>query len=203
MVYALHSIGPMELLEAIYTRRATRSFLPEPVSDETVRRLLEVAVQAPSAMNAQPWRFVVIQDPVRLHRYSERAKALLLHRLGDDEKNRHYADRLSSPAFNIFYDAGTLIVICGAANEAYTQADCWLAAQNLQLAARALGLGTCCIGFAITALNDPEVKAELDIPTDVAAIAPVIVGTPRSAPGPVPRQAPHVLSWFRQAESDR
>jgi len=86
----------MELLEAIYTRRATRSFLPEPVSDETVRRLLEVAVQAPSAMNAQPWRFVVIQDPVRLDRYSERAKALLLQRLGTDDKNRHYADRLSS-----------------------------------------------------------------------------------------------------------
>jgi len=193
----------MELLEAIYTRRATRSFLPEPVSDETVRRLLEVAVQAPSAMNAQPWRFVVIQDPVRLDRYSERAKALLLQRLGTDDKNRHYADRLSSRVFNIFYDAGTLIVICGPANGTYAQADCWLAAQNLQLAARALGLGTCCIGFAIAALNDPEVKAELDIPPDLAAIAPLIVGTPRSAPPPVLRQAPDVLSWFRQPGADR
>src|SRR3569623_157587 len=65
--------GPMELLEAISSRSATRSYLPEPITTEAVRRLLEVAVQAPSAMNAQPWRFVVIQDTARLHRYSERA----------------------------------------------------------------------------------------------------------------------------------
>jgi len=188
----------MDLLEAIFTRRAIRSFLPEPVADETVRRLLEVAVQAPSAMNAQPWRFVVIQDKERLDRYSERAKALLLHRMSGDEKNRHYADRLSSRGFNIFYDAGTLIVICGPASGSYAQADCWLAAQNLQLAARALGLGTCCIGFAIAALNDPEVKAELDIPPEFAAIAPIVVGTPRTMPPPVPRAAPQILSWFRQ-----
>ena len=187
----------MDLVEAIFTRRATRSFLPEPVSDETVRRLLEVAVQAPSAMNAQPWRFVVIQDAARLDQYSERAKALLLQRMSGDEKNRHYADRLASRGFNIFYDASTLIVICGPANGPYSQADCWLAAQNLQLAARALGLGTCCIGFAIAALNDPEVKAQLDIPPEFAAIAPLIVGTPRSLPPPVPRAAPHIVSWLR------
>jgi len=193
----------MELLEAIYSRRATRSYLPEPVSDETVRRLLEVAVQAPSAMNAQPWRFVVIQDTARLHRYSERAKALLLQRMGGDDKSRHYAERLSSRAFNIFYDASTLVVICGPAAGPYVQADCWVAAQNLQLAARALGLGTCCIGFAVPALNDPEVKAELDIPPDIAAIAPLIVGTPRSAPPPVPRAGPQILSWFRQPKGDQ
>jgi len=191
----------MELMEAIYSRRATRSFLPERVSEDTVRRLLEVAVQAPSAMNTQPWRFVVIQDAARLDRYSERAKSLLLQRMGADDKSRQYAQRLSTRGFNIFYDAGTLIVICAPANGVYAQADCWLAAQNLQLAARALGLGTCCIGFAIPALNDPEVKTELDIPPELAAIAPIIVGTPRSTPPPVPRAAVHVLSWFHQPEA--
>jgi nitroreductase len=188
----------MELLEAIYSRRATRSFLPEPVANETVRRLLDVAVQAPSAINAQPWRFVVIQDSDRLERYSERAKALLLQRMSGDDKSRQYADRLSSREFNIFYDASTLVVICGPANGAHAQADCWLAAQNLQLAAWALGLGTCCVGLAIPALNDSAVRIELELPHELAAIAPIVVGTPRSSPPVMPRAAPQVLSWFRQ-----
>lgn len=46
-------------------------------------------------------------------------------------------------------------------------ADCWLAAENLMLSACALGLGTCCIGSAIPALNSPEAKSELGISADV------------------------------------
>ena len=52
------------------------------------------------------------------------------------------------------------------------EADCWLAAENLMLAATAKGLGTCCIGFAVGILNTEEVKRELGIPEDGAAVAP-------------------------------
>jgi nitroreductase len=52
----------MEVFEAIKARRSVRSYTPEPVPDEVLRRLLEAARLAPSAMNYQPWRFIVVRS---------------------------------------------------------------------------------------------------------------------------------------------
>jgi nitroreductase len=98
--------------------------------------------------------------------------------------------------FNIFYDASTL-VICARDAGTYVQADCWLAAENLMLAACDVGLATCCIGFAIPVLNTPEVKAELQIPAEVASVAPIIVGYPNSTVAAPSRTEPRILSWLR------
>ena len=75
-------------------------------------------------------------------------------------------------------------------------ADCWLAAENLLLAACAQGLGTCVIGFAVSALNTPEWKSELKIPAEMTAIAPMIVGVPAGVTPPVPRKPPEIISWI-------
>jgi nitroreductase len=50
----------MEITEAIVTRKSIRKFKPDPVSKETIRKILEVASRAPSSENTQPWEFVVI-----------------------------------------------------------------------------------------------------------------------------------------------
>jgi nitroreductase len=65
------------------------------------------------------------------------------------------------------------------------------------LAATAMGLGTCCIGFAVPVLNSPEVKQELGIPPEVVAVAPIIVGVPAGPMAGVPRKAPEILRWIR------
>jgi len=187
----------MNLTEAICARRAVRSYTSRPVEAATVTTLLAMAVQAPSAMNAQPWAFAIVQDPKQLRRYSDRAKAMLLERLGSDPKMGLYEARLRSEAFNIFYDAGTLVVICARERGSFTDADCWLAAENLMLAACGAGLGTCPIGFAIPVLNTPEIKEELKIPTKGAAVAPIIVGYPSGTTAPVSRAEPRVLTWIQ------
>jgi nitroreductase len=97
----------------------------------------------------------------------------------------------------VFYDAGSLILICAWPLSRFVSADCWLAAENLMLAACGMRLGTCLVGGAITALNLPEVKAELAIPADVEVIAPIIVGVPRGTLAPTSRQSPEILSWVR------
>jgi nitroreductase len=74
-------------------------------------------------------------------------------------------------------------------------ADCWLAAENLMLAAFAMGLGTCCIGLALPMLNLPDIKAELGIPTEVTAVAAIVVGIPRGEAVPVARKDPEILAW--------
>jgi nitroreductase len=63
------------------------------------------------------------------------------------------------------------------------------------LAAFALGLGTCCIGSAVPALNTAEAKTEFGIPPDVDAIVPIIVGVPSEPGVEVPRKDPHILHW--------
>jgi nitroreductase len=187
----------MNVSEAIFSRRSTRAFSDRPVDDPTVRKLLEAAVHAPSAMNGQPWVFSVLQDRGQLARYSDRAKVVLLERMAQDPKPSRYLEMLQNPAFNIFYDAGTLIVIGVRERGAYAEADCWLAAANLMLAGTEAGLGSCCIGFAMGVLNTAEVKAEIGLPPSGAVLAALVVGYPSVAPQPVPRKPPTIACWTR------
>jgi hypothetical protein len=64
-------------------------------------------------------------------------------------------------------------------------------------AACADGLGTCCIGFAVDALNEPDIKVELGILADTKAIAPIIVGVPIGETFSPSRHSAHVLRWIR------
>jgi nitroreductase len=187
----------MNTSEAMLARRAVRSYTSRKVDDATLTTLLRAAVQAPSAMNRQPWLFAIIQDVAQLKRYSDHAKALLLEHLSGDPKASSYADRLRSPSFNIFYDASTLIVIGAAERGTYTDADCWLAAANLMLAATDSGLGTCPIGFAVPVLNLPETRAEIGLPPSGVAVAPILLGYPSAATPRVPRAEAKVVSWSR------
>ena len=54
----------MDIVEAIKTRKSIRNFKPDPVPKETLREILEIASRAPSAMNTQPWEFIVLSGDV-------------------------------------------------------------------------------------------------------------------------------------------
>lgn len=187
----------MDLIEAIYARRAVRSYAPRKIDDETLRTLLRAAVQAPSAMNLQPWRFAIVQDRTVLSRWSDQAKSMLLATIAVDPKASYYRALLESPSYDIFYDAGTLVVVGVEERGPFSEADCWLAAENLMLAACDLGIGSCCIGFALGVLNVPAVKAELGLPPDGAAVAPIILGYPSSPAPAVEHKEPTIVSWRR------
>jgi nitroreductase len=185
----------MNVIEAIRARRAVRTYSSRRVDDATVKSLLQAAVQAPSAMNEQLWIFGVVQDTRQLARWSDRAKSMLLEQASADPKNRHYSPLLSEPSFNISYDASTLVVIGSKVQGRYTDADCWLAAENLMLAACEVGLGSCPIGFAIPLLNTPQVKEELRFPASAVVVAPILLGYPSAAVPAIPRAEPQILSW--------
>jgi len=191
------STSAAAVLDAIYARRSVRGYSGQKLTEATVRELLAAAVRAPTAIHEEPWQFLVVQDDATLRRLSDRAKELFtaeVRRL-HLERGSHALDVFTQPDFNVFYDAGTLIVICARPMGPFVVADCWLAAENLMLAAHALGLGSCVIGSAVGALNAPEVKRELGIPADSAAVAPLIVGAPRGEWPPTPRKPPQILGW--------
>ena len=68
----------MDLLEAIHARRSVREYTDTSVDDGTLRELIDAAIQAPSAINQQPWTFVVVRDRALLAEISREAKSYLL-----------------------------------------------------------------------------------------------------------------------------
>jgi len=182
----------MDVEQAIYGRRAVRDYTAEPVDNATLRVLVEAAVQAPSAVNQQPWMFSIVQDKSALARISRDAKAFMLKKTPAALLSHHFEELLGNPAFNIFYNAPALIVISALAESDWAVEDCALAAENLMLAATAAGLGSCWIGFAQGWLATPEGKAVLELPDNYRPIAPIIVGHPKSVPPPVARNAPRI-----------
>lgn len=178
----------MNLTQAIYSRRSAREFTGEPVDEATLRQLIDCAIQAPSAVNEQPWSFGVIQDKGLMRRISNEGKAYTLAAPPAGVSSPHFQDLLSDPSFDIFYDAPALIVISSVTRGPWAVENCALAAENLMLAACAAGLATCWIGFAQTWLGTPEGKALLGLPPLYLPVAPIIVGHPKSAPPPVPRR---------------
>ena len=182
----------MDLLEAIYTRRAVRAFTPEPVAESTLRALIEAAIQAPSAVNEQSWSFCVVRDKALLAQVSERAKAHLLATTHTGLLSHHFETILNDPHFNIFYHAPALIVVSAPENSPWRVENCALAAENLMLAARGLGLGSCWIGFAQPWLRTPEGRSVLDLPPGYEPVAPIIVGHPQAQPAAVARKPPDI-----------
>ncbi|MGE0714215.1 MAG: nitroreductase family protein [Alphaproteobacteria bacterium] len=182
----------MEVNDAIYGRRAIRTYAREPVPREALRMLVDAAVQAPSAMNEQPWVFTIVTEQTLLARISRAATA---HLLATDAFGAHGArlrPMLSDPAYQIFYGAPALVVIAAPEDGPFAVADCALAAQNLLLAACAAGLGTCWIGLAQPWLASAEGRATLGLAAHLLPVAPIIVGRPQATPGAVVRKSPDV-----------
>jgi nitroreductase len=192
----------MNVMDAIAKRRSVRSYTSDRLDRDTVSTLLAAAIRAPTAIHEEQWAFVVVQGKPLLKHLSEAAR---MHFIAEQE---HTPERQHSPAFqkfndpdfNIFYDADTLIVICAKSTGPFVAADCWLAAENLMLAACAKGLGTCVIGSAVSGLNTPKIKAELGIPEDIQIVAPIIVGVPNGETPITERMEPRIISWKGNAQ---
>lgn len=198
---ATRPIAPSEptALQVINERRSVRAYLPAVLDEFGIRTLLDAAVRAPTAMHQEAWAFVIVQDPALLQRLSDRAKTEMVARAAHHTADRggHLPEAFLRPDFNIFHNAGTLVAICTRPLSEFAVADCWLAAENLMLAAHAASLGTCVIGSAVIAMNTPEGKTELGIPADYTVVAPIVVGVPEGTGVPTPRKRPVILAWKR------
>ena len=185
-----------DVLEAIYSRRSVRNFTNEIVDSDLIEELLKAATQAPCAMHEEPCAFAIIQDMPILKELSKDIKGYFQgqSRIGN-AISMHALKIINQNHFEAFYNANTLIVICSQFSGKFTEADCWLAAENLMLAAYAKGLGSCVIGFAVDVLNTDKWKSRLLIPQDAQVIAPIIIGVPAGEAPIVKRNPLTVYSW--------
>jgi len=181
----------VELFDAIKGRRSCRAFLPEAVSDEEIVKVLEAANWAPSPLNTQPWRFLVVTGAelkARICDEAERCRKWALERSGWKWLDRYPLEFLKT--------VPTMIAVVGDPKKSGVdqfmedgpvgyQHACAAAIQNLHLAAYAMGLGT--LWFT---LYDRKMLGEiLGVGPDETPLALVLMGRPAAPPAPVPRKA--------------
>ena len=174
----------MDVLTAIKERRSCRSFLPEPVSEETIEKVLEAAIWAPSPLNTQPWEFIVItKEETKENLFSEAERCIKwgLEISGWKWLGGYRADFLQS--------APVIIAVIGDPKKTGIDAfqeeggvgyqhACAAAIQNIHLTAYALGLGSLWFTF----FDKKAVRKILDVDPAKTPIALICLGKPDGEP---------------------
>lgn len=187
-------MAPLSFPDVVLSRRSVRRYTDEPLPAADASWLIGMAVQAPSAVNSQPWHFTVIRDRALLDVIAAEAKRFMLSALSATP-NGHLRDMLEQPEFHIFYHAPTLIVISAVTQTEWATIDCALAAENLMLAAASRGLGSCWVGFAQGWLATLPGKTRIGLPAGHVPVAPIVVGRP-STPGTEVTRTPPRIHWI-------
>lgn len=184
----------MTFAELLKNRRSIRDFQDKEVSVDIIKEILKEATLAPSASNAQPCRFIIVNNRQIMKKLSDESKKNLLQDFAENKSalNPAYVDMLKNEAFNVFYNAPCLIYIVGAKGVRSLDVDCALAAGYIMFSAAQRGLGTCWINLGAY-IRDQEIKAALAMPDDCRIVAPVIIGYPKEIPQAIERNAPQIL----------
>jgi nitroreductase len=193
------------VFESIYLRRSVRDYKPNDVPDDIIRELIRAGTYAPfvpDPTRQQPRRFVVIKNREMIDRLSERAKKLWIDILtssdSEIERPENIMKAMKMPEFNVFYNAPVLILMF-AKPHAHTSHDydCAAAAENMLIAARSLGIGSCWIGYGMPLGSDQETLAELDVPEGYRLKVPLIFGYPAKETQKVPpRDGEVIFKWI-------
>jgi nitroreductase len=195
----------MDLLSAIKERKSLRAFKSDPIPKERIEEILKLTIHAPSAINLQPWEFVVVtgEEKERLGRrlikaYKEKqiscspgnvkplpktygkrgAKTLELMKPFFEEMGVNIDQYINEGSCN-FYGAPVAILIC--LDDSFPKArmvDVGIALGYLVLAAHEFGLWTCPIGLIIA--YEDEIKDLLNIPENKNVVIGVALGYPDS-----------------------
>lgn len=197
----------MDVFEAMSTCRAMRYLAPDPVDDELIEQIITAATWAPSPGNSQGRDFVVVRDQAKKAAIGDAIEAVMADRVAAMERpDRTHRLMLDGTEHLVrtLKTCPVLILVCGktvypyqAPRESFVWSSIYPAAQNLIVAARALGLGTVFTTFQGTA--EPTIRATLDIPDDVHIGCLIPVGWPERAFGPLKRvgydKVVHIDGW--------
>lgn len=157
----------MDFLEFVSTRQSDRAFDPErPVEKEKIERILQAARLAPSACNAQPWHFIVVDDADLKNKVADATSARALG-MNHFTKQAPVHILLVEEKVNLTSGIGGWVK-----QKDYAQMDLGIAAAHIALAAHAEGLGSCIVGW----FNEPKMRELLNIPNSKRVWLDIVIG---------------------------
>jgi nitroreductase len=168
----------MNVIEAISTRRSVLSYTEELITQDKLEELIRLGTFAATGSNMQPWGFVIVQGKERIAGYNEEVKAELLANLDKYPHLQQYQKGLENPGFSVLNNASNMILIYGSPESYYYKIDCTLAAANIMLAGREMGIESCWIGFGEYYFNSPGFKAAQNVPKEYDLVCVLTVGYP-------------------------
>ena len=164
-----------EVIENIMARRSIRKYKAEPVDRETMAKILECGINAPSGMNRQSWEVRVVDNPELMNEMKEAMAA-------------GHPDMDPGMTKGCFRDAPTMIFIARDPSYDFSAYDCGLLAQNIMLSGHALGVGSVCLGSPVRFLrNAPEAIAKLGFSEGYTPVICIGMGYPDESPEAKPR----------------
>ncbi len=193
--------------QAIKERRSIRKYSQHPIPNEVLRKILEAAAWAPSAHNAQPWRFIIITSVEKKRSLAEAMAKPWLQDLKRDGEPLETRSNLTDASVERFANAPALVLACLTLEDMLRYPDekrqkserdlavqsLGAAIQNLLLAAHAMQLSAC--WYCAPAFCKEAVKQELKIPREVEPQALITLGYPAEHPKAPPRKPlDHVVS---------
>jgi len=187
--------------QAIKERRSVRKCSPRPIPNEAVCKILEAAAWAPSAHNAQPWRFIVVTQSEKKRSLAEAMAKPWLRDLERDGEPMETRTAIAEDSVEHFSNAPALVVACSTMENMRRYPDkkrqkserdlavqsLGAAIQSLLLAAHGEQLGTC--WYCAPAFCKEVVRQELKIPQEVEPQALIAVGYPAEKPNPPKRKS--------------
>lgn len=160
----------MDAIECIKSRRSVRSYKRAEIDRAIIEDIVDCGRLAASAINIQPWKFIAVTD-----------KGLLKDIASITDYGKFIADA-----------ACCIAVFCEPVK--YYLEDGAAATQNLLLAARAYGLGSCWVA-GDKKQYCPQIRALLNLPENYMLISLIALGEPDSTPNPAKKKLSEVLYW--------
>lgn len=145
-----------ETIRTIRERRSIRRFSGCQLSKEDLETILEAGAYAPNGMHYETWHLTAVQNPELLKQLNEKIKGAF--RKSDSPMLQ---ERGANPDYCCYYYAPVLVIVSNTPDQWWAAMDCACANENMFLAAKSLGIGSCWINQLGTTCNDPEVRAFL------------------------------------------
>jgi len=193
----------METLEAIISRRSTRSYKPDAVEPEKLQKIIDAGRHAPSGGNNQTCHFLIVQNKEVLNKLATLAENAFakMEVTPETYSSLKMSINLSKKGGYVFhYNAPVLIIVANQKNYGNNMADCAVAVENMLIAANALDLGSCWINQLHWLTEDAEILSylrELGLKENERVYASLVVGYAKSEDGlpnrkPLPRKGNEV-----------
>lgn len=172
-----------QVVETIMTRRSVRQYKPQAVEREKMQTIVECGINAPNAMNKQPWEVRVVDNADYINGVTELYK----------KANPKAAE---DPAFkNMFRNAPTVVFIGHDTESESSPFDCGLLAENMMISAWSMGIGSCCLGSPARFMKTPEAAEylqKLGFSEGYELLYCIGFGYPDETPAAKPREAAKV-----------